>query len=69
MLSWVSMLALGLPIENIQNAFGISTRDSNLIPIGAPWTQIFLIFWVISNVIVGFFPNELLSNFFKWGTS
>lgn len=55
MLSWVSMLALGLPVENIQNAFG------------PPWTQVFLIFWVISNVVTGFFPNEILSNFYKWG--
>ena len=22
---------------------------------------------MISNVVVGFFPNEILSNFFKWG--
>ena len=49
------MLALGLPVENIQNAFG------------PPWTPIFLIFWVISNVTTGFFPNEILSNFYKWG--
>ena len=49
------MLALGLPIENIHNAFG------------PPWTQVFLIFWVISNVTTGFFPNEVLSNFYKWG--
>lgn len=55
MLSWISMLALGLPVENIQNAFG------------PPWTQVFLIFWVISNVVTGFFPNEILSNFYKWG--
>jgi len=55
MLSWISMLALGLPVENIHNAFG------------PPWTQMFFIFWVISNVITGFFPNEILSNFYKWG--
>jgi hypothetical protein len=55
MLTWISMLALGLPLENVQNAFG------------QPWTSIFLIFWVISNVVTGFFPNEVLSNFYKWG--
>jgi hypothetical protein len=55
MLVWISMLALGLPLENVQNAFG------------QPWTSVFLIFWVISNVVTGFFPNEVLSNFYKWG--
>jgi hypothetical protein len=37
--------------------------------VGPAWTPVFLIFWVISNVITGFFPNEILSNFYKWGTS
>ena len=28
MLSWISMLALGLPLENIQNAFGMILKYS-----------------------------------------
>lgn len=55
MLSWVSMLAFGLVVENINNL------------IGPPFTPVFFVFWVISNVATGFYPIELLSNFYKWG--
>ncbi|PQE15845.1 MNNG and nitrosoguanidine resistance protein [Rutstroemia sp. NJR-2017a BBW] len=55
MLSWVSMMAFGLCIENINNILGM------------PFTPVFFVFWVISNVTTGFYPTEMLSNFYKWG--
>lgn len=55
MLSYVSMLAFGLVIENVNNV------------LGQPFTPVFFVFWVISNVATGFFPIELLSNFYLWG--
>jgi len=32
-----------------------------------PSPPVFFVFWVISNVATGFYPIELLSNFYKWG--
>ncbi|KAI9650519.1 hypothetical protein NHQ30_000535 [Ciborinia camelliae] len=55
MLSWVSMTAFGLTIENFNNILGM------------PFTPVFFVFWVISNVTTGFYPTEILSNFYKWG--
>jgi hypothetical protein len=55
MLSWISMMAFGLCIENINNILGM------------PFTPVFFVFWVISNVTTGFYPTEMLSNFYKWG--
>lgn len=55
MLSWVSMMAFGLTVENVNNV------------LGPPFTPVFFIFWVISNVATGFYPVELLSNFYDWG--
>lgn len=55
MLSWVSMMAFGLAVENVNNA------------LGQPYTPVFFVFWVISNVATGFYPIELLSNFYSWG--
>ncbi|EDO02219.1 hypothetical protein SS1G_04695 [Sclerotinia sclerotiorum 1980 UF-70] len=55
MLSWISMMAFGLTIENINNLLGM------------PFTPVFFVFWVISNVTTGFYPTEILSNFYKWG--
>ena len=55
MLSWLAMMAMGIAIENV-NVIG-----------GILWTPVFLIFWVISNVATGFFPIEVLSDFYKWG--
>ncbi|KAB8302738.1 hypothetical protein EYC80_006091 [Monilinia laxa] len=55
LLSWVSMMAFGLTIENINNILGM------------PFTPVFFVFWVISNVSTGFYPTEMLSDFYKWG--
>ena len=55
MLSWASMTAFGLAVENVNNL------------VGMPATAVFFVFWVISNVTAGFFPIEALSNFYKWG--
>jgi len=55
MLSWVAMMAFGLAVENVNNV------------LGPPFTPVFFVFWVISNVATGFFPIELLSNFYLWG--
>ncbi|CCG82556.1 Putative uncharacterized protein [Taphrina deformans PYCC 5710] len=55
MLSWCSMMAFGLVVENVNNA------------LGPPFTPVFFVFWVISNVSTGFYPVEFLSNFYLWG--
>ncbi|KAH7391189.1 hypothetical protein BKA64DRAFT_579137 [Cadophora sp. MPI-SDFR-AT-0126] len=55
MLSWCAMMAFGLVVENVHNL------------LGQPFTPVFFVFWVISNVATGFYPVELLSNFYKWG--
>ncbi|QSZ28522.1 hypothetical protein DSL72_003020 [Monilinia vaccinii-corymbosi] len=54
-LSWISMTAFGLTIENINNILGM------------PFTPVFFVFWVISNVTTGFYPTEMLNDFYKWG--
>ncbi|KAG0646341.1 Nitrosoguanidine resistance [Hyphodiscus hymeniophilus] len=55
MLSWIGMMAFGLAVENVNNL------------LGPPFTPVFFVFWVISNVSTGFYPIELLSNFYLWG--
>ncbi|KAL7651559.1 hypothetical protein ACMYSQ_011265 [Aspergillus niger] len=55
MLNWVGMTALGLPSENMAMI------------IGAPWSALWLTFWVISNVSTGFYPLDLAPGFYKWG--
>lgn len=55
MLSWCAMTAFGLVVENVHNI------------LGQPFTPVFFVFWVISNVATGFYPIELLSNFYRWG--
>ncbi|CZT13920.1 related to SNG1 Probable transporter conferring resistance to nitrosoguanidine (MNNG) when overexpressed-unknown biological function [Rhynchosporium agropyri] len=55
MLSWCAMTAFGLVVENVHNV------------LGQPFTPVFFVFWVISNVATGFYPVELLSNFYRWG--
>lgn len=49
------MAALGLPCENMAMI------------LGAPYSSIFLIFWVISNVSTGFYALDLAPSFFRWG--
>lgn len=55
MLNWVGMAALGFPCENMAMV------------LGAPYSSIFLIFWVISNVATGFYALDLAPSFFQWG--
>lgn len=53
--NWVGMTAFGLASENVAMF------------LGTPWTAIWLIFWVISNVATGFYALELASDFYRWG--
>ncbi|KAE8423609.1 hypothetical protein BDV36DRAFT_242938 [Aspergillus pseudocaelatus] len=55
MLNWVGMSALGFPLENMAMVLGF------------PWSSLFLIFWVISNVATGFYALDLAPGFFRWG--
>ncbi|SLM40306.1 Domain of unknown function DUF3533 [Lasallia pustulata] len=55
MINWVGMIALGLACENVAMV------------IGQPWTAMWLIFWVISNVSTGFYAIELAPRFYSWG--
>lgn len=55
MLNWVGMIALGLASENVTMV------------VGQPWTALWLIFWVITNVSTSFYAIPLEPAFFKWG--
>lgn len=55
MINFVGMIALGLACENVAMA------------VGQPWTALWLIFWVISNVSTGFYAIELAPRFYAWG--
>lgn len=55
LLNWAGMAALGLACENVAMI------------IGQPWTALWLIFWVITNVSTGFYALELAPAFFRWG--
>ena len=55
MVNWIGMTALGLASENMAML------------LGTPWTALWLIFWVISNVSVGFYALPLESPFYRWG--
>ncbi|KAH1606675.1 hypothetical protein KXX44_000357 [Aspergillus fumigatus] len=55
MLNWVGMTALGLPCENMGMILGF------------PYSALFLIFWVITNVATGFYALDLAPGFFAWG--
>ena len=55
MLNWVGMAALGLPCENMAMVLGF------------PWSSLFLIFWVITNVATGFYAIDLAPGFYGWG--
>jgi hypothetical protein len=54
-LNWIGMTAFGLASENAAMI------------LGTPWTALWLIFWVISNVATGFYALELAPGFYKWG--
>ena len=53
--NWVGMAAFGLASENMAML------------LGTPWTALWLIFWVISNVATGFYALELAPAFYRWG--
>lgn len=55
MVNWVAMTAFGLASENMAML------------LGTPWTALWLIFWVISNVATGFYALPLASRFYRWG--
>jgi hypothetical protein len=57
MLNFIGMGALGLPLE----------VAAMLLPSVQPWTSLFLIFWVITNVSTGFYTLELAPGFYHWG--
>ncbi|KPI45102.1 Nitrosoguanidine resistance protein SNG1 [Cyphellophora attinorum] len=52
-----NLIALGLPLE----------IAAMLLPNQQPWTSLFLIFWVITNVSTGFYALELAPSFYRWG--
>ncbi|KAG9530048.1 hypothetical protein KCU93_g3041, partial [Aureobasidium melanogenum] len=55
MLNFVAMCALGLACENVAMV------------VGQPWTGLWLIFWVITNVSTGFYDIDIEPAFFRWG--
>ncbi|KAL9029162.1 MAG: hypothetical protein Q9196_002556, partial [Gyalolechia fulgens] len=55
MINYVGMIALGLACENVAMV------------IGQPWTAMWLIFWVITNVATSFYPLDLAPKFYYWG--
>ena len=55
MINWIGMIALGLACENVAMV------------IGQPWTAMWLIFWVISNVSTAFYSLDLAPKFYYWG--
>lgn len=55
MLNFVGMYALGLACENVAMI------------IGQPWTALWLIFWVITNVSSSFYSLDLAPGFYQWG--
>lgn len=59
MLNFVGMAALGLACENMAMLL------SALSPL--PYSALFLIWWVITNVSTGFYTLELASDFYQWG--
>ncbi|KAK1598466.1 MNNG and nitrosoguanidine resistance protein [Colletotrichum navitas] len=55
MLNFVGMSALGLACENVAMI------------VGQPWTALWLIFWVITNVSTAFYTIDLSPGFYHWG--
>jgi hypothetical protein len=55
MINFWGMAALGLACENVAMA------------LGQPWTAMWLIFWVITNVSTGFYSLDLTPRFYYWG--
>ncbi|KAH9885930.1 MNNG and nitrosoguanidine resistance protein [Xylariomycetidae sp. FL2044] len=57
MLNFVGMAALGIACENVAMV------------VGQPWTALWLIFWVITNVSTAFYNLELAPDFYRWGVA
>ncbi|KAK5117294.1 hypothetical protein LTR62_005911 [Meristemomyces frigidus] len=55
MLNFFGMIALGLACKNVAMI------------VGQPWTGLWLIFWVISNVSTAFYDIDIEPHFFYWG--
>ena len=55
MINFVGMIALGLACENVAMI------------IGMPWTAMWLIFWVITNVSTAFYSLDLAPKWYYWG--
>ena len=55
MVNFVGMTALGLACENVAMI------------VGQPWTALWLVFWVITNVATAFYAIELAPRFYYWG--
>ncbi|KAL8950626.1 MAG: hypothetical protein Q9222_003357 [Ikaeria aurantiellina] len=55
MINWVGMIALGMACENVAMI------------IGQPWTAMWLIFWVITNVSTSFYSLDLAPKWYYWG--
>jgi hypothetical protein len=55
MINFIGMIALGLCCENVAMV------------IGQPWTAMWLIFWVITNVSTAFYSLDLAPKFYYWG--
>ncbi|EGY21419.1 MNNG and nitrosoguanidine resistance protein [Verticillium dahliae VdLs.17] len=55
MLNFSGMCALGIACENVA------------MMIGQPWTALWLIFWVITNVSTSFYSMDLAPGFYHWG--
>ncbi|KAI8192046.1 Nitrosoguanidine resistance protein SNG1 [Colletotrichum sp. SAR 10_86] len=55
MLNFAGMTALGLACENVAMI------------VGQPWTALWLIFWVITNVSTSFYALDLSPGFYSWG--
>ncbi|MCJ1468924.1 hypothetical protein MMC07_007554 [Pseudocyphellaria aurata] len=55
MINYVGMIALGLACENVAMI------------VGQPWTAMWLIFWVITNVATSFYSLQLSPRFYYWG--
>ena len=55
MINFFGMFALGMACENVAMI------------IGQPWTAMWLIFWVISNVSTSFYALDITPKFYYWG--
>ncbi|KAK1997141.1 MNNG and nitrosoguanidine resistance protein [Colletotrichum falcatum] len=55
MLNFAGMSALGIACENVAMV------------VGQPWTALWLIFWVITNVSTAFYAIDLSPGFYRWG--